>query len=467
MNFKIESGKGVELILVPESFEGLNVCDETLGYLKDSFSPKLGNILTILGPGKSERIFVGIGKEENLDHLRRAIYAGTKKVIEIKKDMVFKLAKVASFAKEDVLKVLVEGALQATYKFDKYLKKDEDERETTVFIEGAEGLENIVSEYKNVLEGVFVTRDLVNTPANDMYPEVLANFAKEDLGNLGVNVKVLGKSEIEALNMEAFLQVARGSEKEPKFIIMEYLPVADEKPIMLVGKGLTYDAGGYAIKPAGSMASMKSDMGGSAAVIGAIHAIAKNKIKKNVVGIVAACENLISGNAYKNGDIIGSMKGLTIEVGNTDAEGRLTLADALYYAATKYDGKVIVDLATLTGACIVGLGMYTTGSVSNCDENYGKIADAFEKSGELVWRWPTFEVHRESVKGTISDLLNTVPGGGGSITAGLFLENFVEERPWVHLDIAGPAFGDSQKGYLPKGATGVPVKSLYEFVKNY
>lgn len=467
MNFKIESGKGVELILVPESFEGLNVCDETLGYLKDSFSPKLGNILTILGPGKSERIFVGIGKEENLDHLRRAIYAGTKKVIEIKKDMVFKLATVASFAKEDVLKVLVEGVLQATYKFDKYLKKDEDERETTVFIEGAEGLENIVEEYKNVLEGVFVTRDLVNTPANDMYPEVLANFAKEDLGNLGVNVKVLGKSEIEALNMEAFLQVARGSEKEPKFIIMEYLPVADEKPIMLVGKGLTYDAGGYAIKPAGSMASMKSDMGGSAAVIGAIHAIAKNKIKKNVVGIVAACENLISGNAYKNGDIIGSMKGLTIEVGNTDAEGRLTLADALYYAATKYDGKVIVDLATLTGACIVGLGMYTTGSVSNCDENYGKIADAFEKSGELVWRWPTFEVHRESVKGTISDLLNTVPGGGGSITAGLFLENFVEERPWVHLDIAGPAFGDSQKGYLPKGATGVPVKSLYEFVKNY
>lgn len=466
MKIKIGNGTGVEILPVSSNYENISLDEKVLDYVKNSFDAKLEGIFPILGPNVEEKLIVGIGKENDLDHLRRAFYKASKYLMDIKKDGYFKLTELLGFSKEEVLKVFVEGMLQATYKFTKYLKEDES-KEINITIENADGLENILEEYINVLEGVFVTRDLVNTPANDMYPEVLANFAKDDLENLGVNVKVLGKSEIEELKMEAFLQVARGSSKEPKFIIMEYLPNENENPIVLVGKGLTYDSGGYALKPAGSMADMKSDMAGSASVIGAIHALAKNKIKKNVVGIVAACENMISGDAYKNGDIIGSMKGLTIEVGNTDAEGRLTLADALYYAATNYESKVIVDLATLTGACIVGLGMFVTGSVSNSDENYKKISEAFEISGELVHRWPTFEVLRESVKGTIGDLNNAVTGGGGSITAGLFLENFVEERPWVHLDIAGPAFGESNKGYLPKGATGVPVKSLYEFVKNY
>ena len=316
------------------------------------------------------------------------------------------------------------------------------------------------------MEGVYLTKDLVNTPSIDMYPEILAKVAKEKLSPLGVEVEVLGYEEIKALKMEAFLAVAKGSAKEPKFIIMKYLPVKDEKPTALVGKGLCYDSGGYAIKPAASMVTMKSDMTGAASVIGAIYGLAKNKVKKNVIGLVAACENMISGDAYKNGDIVSSMKGLSIEVINTDAEGRLTLADALYYASTKTDAKQIIDMATLTGACIMALGQRTVGTVTNDDKLFDKVEEAFKTTGEQVWKLPIFEDSREKVKGDVSDIKNSTTGGAGTITAGVFLEHFVENKPWVHLDIAGPAFSDTDYPYTGKGATGIPVRSIYEFIKN-
>lgn len=239
-----------------------------------------------------------------------------------------------------------------------------------------------------------------------------------------------------------------------------------DRKIALVGKGVTYDSGGYSIKPGDSMVTMFNDMAGAAAVIGAMKAIGKSKLEKNVVALVAACENLISGEAYKPGDIIGSMAGKTIEIVSTDAEGRLTLADALYYAATVEKADKIIDVATLTGACVIALGNVNMGAITNNDDLMDEIKEASELAGEPVWQLPSNEEYKEQIKGTFSDLKNSGGRGAGTITAGLFLGEFVNNTPWVHLDIAGKAYSSNENGYLPKGATGIPVKTLYNFVKN-
>ncbi len=266
--------------------------------------------------------------------------------------------------------------------------------------------------------------------------------------------------------MTAFLSVAQGSSNPPRFIKMEYLPHGEDEPALtLVGKGLTFDSGGYSLKPTKSMVDMKTDMSGAASVIGAIYALAKNKGDKNVVGLIAACENLISGHAYKPGDIITTMAGLTVEVGNTDAEGRITLADALYYAATKVNSKKIIDVATLTGACIVALGHTYTGAITNNEDLYIEVKNASEAAGENIWMLPSHDHFREQLKGSFADISNITERGAGTITAGLFLEKFVEDKPWVHLDIAGTSWLTKAEGYLPKGATGVMVKTFYELGK--
>ena len=301
-----------------------------------------------------------------------------------------------------------------------------------------------------------------------MYPELLANSAKENLEDLDVEVEIFDKEKIEELDMKAFLAVAEGSDKEPRFIVMTYRgdPSSDEK-IALVGKGLTYDSGGYSLKPtAGSMDTMYCDMGGAGTVIGAMKSIAKAKLKKNVVGVVAACENMVSGRAYKPGDIIGSMAGKTIEVLNTDAEGRITLADSLWYAATVIKADKIVNLATLTGACVVALGDTNTGAITNNKDLMDSVKQASELSGEPLWELPTNEEYEELIKSDFADIKNIGGKGAGTITAGLFLKEFVDEKPWVHLDIAGTAYLEKANGYLPKGATGVHVKTLYNMVKN-
>ncbi len=340
---------------------------------------------------------------------------------------------------------------------DVYLDVLEDRKDKTV---------GIIEETEAVLEGVFLARDLVNERAINMYPELLANTAKDNLKGLEVEVEIFGKSEIEKLDMKAFLAVSEGSNKEPKFIVMTYNGDPDSKEkLALVGKGLTYDSGGYSLKPSASMETMYTDMAGSAAVIGAMKSIAKSKLKRNVVAIVAACENLISSGAYKPGDIIGSMSGKTIEVLNTDAEGRLTLADALWYAATVVKADKIVDLATLTGACVVALGNVTTGAVTNNEDLMSEVKEASELAGEPIWELPNNEDYKELYKGTFSDLKNTAGRGAGTITAGLFLGEFVNDVPWVHLDIAGTSYLDKAAGYLPQGATGVHVKTLFNLVK--
>ncbi len=266
--------------------------------------------------------------------------------------------------------------------------------------------------------------------------------------------------------MNLLLAVGRASITKPRLIVMRYLNGKDKNErIGLIGKGLTYDTGGLCIKPADSMFEMKSDMAGAASVIGAMCAIAAGKVERDVIAIVPACENAINENAYRPGDIIKSMNGKTVEIINTDAEGRLALADAITYAVRNEKVTEIVDIATLTGAIMVALGSLTTGVFSNCDEKYNMIEKASKIHGEKVWRMPLFEEYAEQLKSTVADVKHTGGRMGGSVTAAKFLEGFAEGLPWIHMDIAGTSFNSSVK-WLKKGATGVGVKALYSYVKN-
>lgn len=361
-----------------------------------------------------------------------------------------------------VMPYLLEGLLMSNYHFS--YKKEAARFETEISLLNVKS--ELVEEVSNLVNGVFVARDLVNTPAIDLYPETYANRVVELFKGTSVEVEVLGLEQIKALNMHALLAVNKGSDNEPRFIVLKYLPNKEVKEhLTIVGKGVTYDTGGYALKPATSMVTMHNDMAGSAVVVGLFKALYDNCVNKNVVGVMALTENMISGKAYKNGDIISSMKGLSIEVGNTDAEGRLTLADALYYAATKLETTEIIELSTLTGACVVALGTEVAGAVATKDKLYEDVLKESIDAGELIWRLPIVKPYEEVVKGTFGDLKNSIPGGAGAITAGIFLTNFVEDKPLLHIDIAGVSYGRKRR-YYEEGASGFGVKTLYNYIKN-
>lgn len=264
------------------------------------------------------------------------------------------------------------------------------------------------------------------------------------------------------------MEVTKGSDNPPRFIVIEYLNGPQEqKPLVFVGKGITYDSGGYSIKPSDGMKTMNADMSGAGTVIGAIDAISSNELKVNVVALVAACENSISGRSYKPGDIIKARNGLTIEVDNTDAEGRITLADAVNYGVTEYDPEFIIDLATLTGACLVAFAETYTGAVTNNQETFEKVLAAANEADEKIWQLPNDDTIRKYNESEVADVKNSGGRLGGTITAGQFIENFIEEKPWVHLDIAGTAYLSKAQGLYEKGATGVHVKTLYNLAKKY
>lgn len=318
----------------------------------------------------------------------------------------------------------------------------------------------------NRIAAVSWSRQLGNEPANVMTPKRLAQEARDHLAPLGVQVQVLDRQEIEAQGMAAFLSVAKGSKEEPQFLILRYEQnPSSDKRIALVGKGLTYDSGGYSIKPTDGMLTMKCDMCGSAAVLGALHFLAAEQAPVNVVGLVAACENMISGGAYKPGDIIGTLAGKTIEVNNTDAEGRLTLADAVTYADRVVEATEIYDICTLTGACVVALGDSYTGVLTEQESLWQDLQAAAQQTGDKVWRMPCDPDLLSGLKSDVADLKNTGPRAGGMMTAGLFVREFAGGKPWMHLDIAGPAFQDKGDSFYPQGATGVGVEYLADLVK--
>lgn len=477
MNFNIGNGGLTKIITVFEGYTTIKESSELYNFVSqnDLFKANCGDIYSEVSSNGSNVILVGLGLEDKLtsDGLIRAFYQLGKELMKLKvKSINITIEDFKNLSLESAVQAITEGLLQSEYAFEKYLTEKQvvPTVEDVYFNipETAEKYARAAIEKATLLtQSIFLARDLVNEPAMELTPKRLSMVAKNELIPLGVKVEVLGKDEISELGMKAFLSVSQGSTQEPQFITMTWNgnPESQHKTA-LVGKGITYDSGGYSIKPTDSMVDMKSDMAGSAAVIATMKAIATSNLKQNVVAIVAACENMISGMAYKPGDVIGSMSGKTIEVVNTDAEGRLTLADALWYAVEVEKADQVVDIATLTGACVVALGDLYTGAITNDDTLLGQVLEAAKLAGENIWQLPAHDGYKKQNKGTISDLKNTGGRGAGTITAGLFLQEFVQDTPWVHLDIAGTAFLDKGRDYLPKGATGVLVKTLYNLIAN-
>jgi leucyl aminopeptidase len=363
------------------------------------------------------------------------------------------------------------GARLRSYRFDKYLTKEKAEEKPSLHrlsirVAGATAARRAFEPLEKIAEGVFFTRDLVSEPANVIYPESLADQAKT-LAALGVEVEVLDEKQMKKLGMGALIGVGQGSIRPPRLLVMQWRgdpKAADKRPVAFVGKGITFDTGGISIKPAGGMEDMKWDMAGSGVVIGLMKALAGRKAKANVVGVAALAENMPGGNAQRPGDIVKSLSGQTIEVINTDAEGRLVLADALWYTQQRFKPRFMVDLATLTGAIIIALGHEYAGLFSNDDELADKLKAAGQATGEKVWRMPLGEEYDKAIKSDAADMKNVGDRAAGSITAAQFLQRFINDTPWVHLDIAGMAWANKDSPTAPKGGTGYGVRLLDRLV---
>ena len=319
--------------------------------------------------------------------------------------------------------------------------------------------------WKPVAEGVELTRELVTEPANIIYPESFVERVQASLKGSGVELKVLDRVAMEKLGMGALLGVAQGSVREARMLILDYKGGGDAKPVAFVGKGVTFDTGGISIKPAAGMESMKWDMGGAGAVVGAMKALAGRKAKANVIGICGLVENMPGGNAQRPGDVVTTMSGQTVEVINTDAEGRLVLADAMTYVQRNYQPTAIIDLATLTGAILISLGKEYAGLFSNNDDLANRLVGAGNESGDRLWRMPMGETYDRMIDSPIADMKNVGPREGGSITAAQFIQRYVENgTDWAHIDMAGMAWSDKATNTYDKGATGYGVRLLDQYV---
>jgi leucyl aminopeptidase len=370
------------------------------------------------------------------------------------------------------VRAIGEGALFGDYDPDTYKSDRKDQRVDEVAIAGLAqsdkaALENALNEARIIGESQNSTRELVNEPGNRMTPSMLAARAREMAESVGLKWDIMGAEQIRNMNMGAFWSVAQGSDEPPALIVLRYEPEgAPEKPVIgLVGKGITFDSGGISIKPSDNMDKMKYDMAGGAAMLGAMRAIALLKPKVKVIGIVLATENMPSGKAQKPGDVQIAMSGKSIEIINTDAEGRLVLADGLHYAR-QLGATHLIDAATLTGACVVALGHINVGVFANDDQMYSQFAGAADRAGEKMWRLPVDSDYLDLIRSNIADIMNTGGRWGGAITAAMFLKEFVEDTPWIHLDIAGTAWIEDGKPWIPKGPSGVAVRSIVEYVRS-
>ncbi|KQP59091.1 leucyl aminopeptidase [Methylobacterium sp. Leaf108] len=365
------------------------------------------------------------------------------------------------------------GARLRHYSFDRYKTKKKPEGEEprgttlTVMVEDPAAARAAAAATEAVAEGVLLARELVNEPPNVLYPEEFANRA-EALTKLGVEVEVLGLEELTELGMGALLAVAKGSTRHPRVVLMRWngAPDSTEPPIAFIGKGVCFDSGGISIKSAGGMEDMKGDMGGAACVVGTLHALAARKAKVNVVGAIGLVENMPDGNAYRPGDIVTSMSGQTIEVINTDAEGRLVLADVIWHVQGTYKPKIMVDLATLTGAIIVALGQDIAGLFSNDDALAAKLTAAGEATGETVWRMPLIPAYDKAIDSKFADMKNTGGRHGGAATAASFIKRYVNDVPWAHLDIAGVAMSSSSSEINRSWGAGWGVRLLDRLVRD-
>ncbi len=444
---------------------------------------------------KGKLISLILGKDAALDHAI-LLGLGDKKELKAEKDIEALGGVLAAYLNAKRLKeatLVIEAgvgsltpATMAThsamgttlrhYYFHKYFtkKKEEDKpslAQLTIQVDTHTEAAREFARLYEVAEGVFVTRDLVSEPPNQLHPESYAAFCKT-LQASGLKVDVLGEKEMQKLGMGALLGVGQGSEKESQLVVIQWNNAprgADKRPLAFVGKGVTFDTGGISIKPAQGMEEMKYDMAGSGAVVGLMRALAGRKAKVNAVGVIGLVENMPGGNAQRPSDIVTSMSGQTIEVLNTDAEGRLVLADALWYAQDRFKPQLMVNLATLTGAIVVALGSEYAGLFSNNDELSERLIKAGEAVDERLWRFPLGKEYDKQIDSEVADMQNISNGkGAGSITAAQFLQRFVNDVPWAHLDIAGTAWVKKDKDVTPKGASGFGVRLLDRFIaENY
>lgn len=429
--------------------------------------------------GAARVVLLGLGARVkfNPEVLRLAIGRGVKTANRLRaKTAVIQVPGVREL--DACLQAIVEGAVLGGYRYDKWRTTNKDDKSAPRVdkvqlllpdgVKKDKSMDATVALARVIGEAACFARDLVNEPAGTMTPTILAEQAKAMAKEAGLALHVFDRKKIEELKMGMFLGVARGSVEEPKFIHLSYTPTdpehAKRAPVALVGKAITFDSGGLSLKPSEGMLEMKTDMAGSAAVLGAMKVIAKLAPPFPVHGFMGACENMPSGNAYRLGDVLVSRLGKTVEITNTDAEGRLVLGDVLAYA-NELKPAAIIDLATLTGACIVALGPWVAGAFGEDDQLMWSVLEAARASGEEVWRLPLTDTLKDVLKSEVADMKNAGDRNGGSITAAHFLKEFVGDTPWVHLDIAGPSNVSKEKGYMSRGGTGFGVRTLVEYVR--
>ena len=426
-------------------------------------------------------MLVGLGKRKDctLDKIRGAAAQGARAVRDLGLHellMPATFARIPGVPQTGIIRALAEGVLLGLYAFDEFKTTHEGKKKNaidavTILVENAQELQearDAVRKAEIIARAVQVVRDLVSRPANSATPAFMARTAKTIAKTSGLICTVLSPSQAKKLGMGCFLGVAQGSREPAQFIVLEYVPAKAHHAdtIVLVGKAITFDSGGISLKPSRGMERMKDDMSGGAAVLGIMQAAAQLKIPLRVIGIVPATENLPDGAALKPGDVITSLSGKTVEIITTDAEGRLILADALAYAQ-RYKPHAIIDLATLTGACITALGNDVAGVMGTDEQLIIKIKEAAAATSEKVWQLPLWEEYSELLKSDIADIKNAAGRDAGAITGGCFLKEFTGKTPWVHLDIAGPAWTDKDRPYLPKGATGFGVRLIINLLENW
>jgi leucyl aminopeptidase len=429
--------------------------------------------------GNQRLLICGLGKKEkfSLEKLRKATARAVKKL----KDKDLEKISVEIFNNEIApvsLSVEAEAiaSLLSLYSFDKYYTSSEKKNKNNIrnisfFTTEKINAKEVIS-IKKYLHTAFIiasasnfARDLGNEPSNILYPDSLAVIIRKRFENSKCRVEYFDKRKLTKMGMNAVLEVAKGSRRNPGMLVLKYNgSSAKQKPVVLVGKGVTFDSGGISIKPSAGMAMMKLDMGGASAVLGTFDALVKLNVKKNLIGLIPLVENMPDGNSYKPGDVITAYDGKTIEIDNTDAEGRLILADAVAYAA-EFNPEYVIDLATLTGAAIIALGHYATIAMGNDDKLVQKIIDAGEASGERVWQLPLWDEYDNLIDSDIADVRNSGKDrSAGTIIGGMFVKRFVKDFPWVHLDIAGTGMLTTGSEYIPKYATGVGVRLLTELL---
>jgi leucyl aminopeptidase len=421
-------------------------------------------------------VLVGLGKknEVTIETIRQAMGSAAKRVRQAKVGsyaVVLPTVTPGGMSWVEVTQAMVEGAILGSYQFTVYRSEAASGQDVT----GMKILIPRKSQLRQVTEGVrrgvataeatVFVRDLCNHPSNVLTPTRVANEAKTLAKAEGITIKILEQKEMERLGMGALLGVARGSQEPPKFIILEYngAKKKDERPVVLVGKTITFDTGGISLKPAENMEHMKADMTGGAEVLASIRAAARLKLPLRLISILPVAENMPGGRAMKPGDIVTTLSGKTVEVQNTDAEGRLILADGLAYAM-RYKPAALIDIATLTGACVVALGQFAIGMFGSDSTLKEQVRKSGQKAGERVWEMPLWEEYFEQLKSDVADMRNIGGRGGGMITAALFLSKFVGDCPWVHLDIASTDWSERERAYIPKGPTAIGTRLLVQYL---